>query len=112
VLEDLLAAYYMTVATALTTSTGVEAVVALITFVVGKVERPAAAAVQDSPVPAQQIPEDLTQTLFTGSEETEAAARLELHILEVAAHRAAQFLMFQQRQVPLEQWQWHKMPQI
>jgi hypothetical protein len=80
VLEDLLAAYYMTVATALTTSTGVEAVVALITFVVGKVAHLVAVGVLDLLALVQRIPGDSTQTPFTGLEEMAAVDRLELHI--------------------------------
>jgi hypothetical protein len=79
-LADLLAAYYMTVATALTTLTGAVVVVALITFVVGKVVHLVEAAALDSLVPVQQIPEDLTQTPFTDLEEMGVAGRLELHI--------------------------------
>jgi hypothetical protein len=79
VLEDLLAAYYMTVATALTTSTGVEAVVALITFVVGKVAHLVAVGVLDLLALVQRIPGDSTQTPFTDLEATAAGVRLELH---------------------------------
>jgi hypothetical protein len=80
VLADLLAVYYTTAVTALVMSMVAVAVVALITFVVGKVAHLAEVVVLDSLVLVQQIPEDSTQTLFTDLEEMAAVDRLELHI--------------------------------
>jgi hypothetical protein len=79
-LADLLAAYYMTAATAPTTLTGAAVVVALITFVVVKVAHLVVVVALDSLALVQQIPGDLTQTLFTDLGEMAAVDRLELHI--------------------------------
>jgi hypothetical protein len=79
-LADLLVAYYTTVAMALIMLMVEVEAAALITFVVGKVAHLAEVVALDSLVPVQQIPEDLTQTLFTDLEAMGVAGRLELHI--------------------------------
>jgi hypothetical protein len=78
---DLLAVYYMTVATAQIMSTAVVVVVDLTTIVAVWEVHPVAVVVQDSPLLVLQILVDLIQTPFTDLEEMAVEVKLELHTL-------------------------------
>jgi hypothetical protein len=71
----------MTVATALATLMVAVEVVALITFEVGKVAHLEVVVVQDLPALVHQIPEALTQTLFTVLVEMVVEDKLDLLML-------------------------------